>query len=247
MNEENGSGTLTNMFIGHLAEVPGSNPSAGSYRYYATDLIRSTRALFNQSKTQVAHYEYTPYGELYGSSGSVSTTRRYTGHQWDAASKLYFAPYRYYRPDLARWLSPDPAGFVDGLNVYGYVQGNPVMYYDPLGHMRDDCNWRGGDSEKCCDQRYHECMLFCATIPDSKVRRDCEDKCHVARICCQQVTSLRTQRRREGGMYGEVAWLCCHEWSLKGLERIFGDRVKFDPKDPHDCTCKITTYLEGLN
>ncbi len=133
LNEENGSGTLTNMYIGHLAEVPGSNPATGAYRYYATDLIRSTRALFDQSKAQVAGYEYTPYGELYASSGSVSTTHRFTGHDWDATAGHYFAPYRYYRPDLARWLSPDPAGFVDGLNVYGYVRGNPVSQLDPLG------------------------------------------------------------------------------------------------------------------
>ncbi len=31
LNEENGGGTLTNMYIGHLAEVPGSNPATGAW------------------------------------------------------------------------------------------------------------------------------------------------------------------------------------------------------------------------
>ncbi len=148
LNEENGGGTLTNMYIGHLAEVPGSNPATGAWgrenggqsrlRSFVASLgtvpgFRSTRALFDQSKAQVAGYEYTPYGELYASSGTASTTHMFTGHDWDATAGHYFAPYRYYRPDLARWLSPDPAGFVDGLNVYGYVRGNPAMRLDPRG------------------------------------------------------------------------------------------------------------------
>ncbi len=131
------------MYIGHLAEVPGSNPATGAYRYYATDLIRSTRALFDQSKAQVAGYKYTPYGELYASSGTASTTHRFTGHDWDATAGHYFAPYRYYRPDLARWLSPDPAGFVDGLNVNSYALAQPfksvrLAWSASRQHMRHD-------------------------------------------------------------------------------------------------------------
>jgi RHS repeat-associated protein len=48
-------------------------------------------------------------------------------------ANLYFAPYRYYNPQLARWMSRDPLGMVDGPNVYAYVKGMPVAYTDPLG------------------------------------------------------------------------------------------------------------------
>ncbi len=136
------------MYIGHLAEVPGSNPATAAWgrenrgqsrlRSFVASLgtvpgFRSTRALFDQNKAQVAHYEYTPYGELYASSGTASTTHMFTGHDWDATAGHYFAPYRYYRPDLARWLSPDPAGFVAGTNAYLYTQNNPVVFYDKFG------------------------------------------------------------------------------------------------------------------
>jgi uncharacterized protein RhaS with RHS repeats len=38
---------------------------------------------------------------------------------------------RYLAPWLARWISPDSAGAVDGLNLYVYVDNNPLKYRDP--------------------------------------------------------------------------------------------------------------------
>jgi RHS repeat-associated protein len=41
--------------------------------------------------------------------------------------------FRAYDPTTARWLSPDPIEEAGGLNLYGYVGGDPVNYDDPLG------------------------------------------------------------------------------------------------------------------
>lgn len=40
---------------------------------------------------------------------------------------------RYFDPVEGRFLSEDPAGFVDGPNKYTYVHNNPVNYVDPDG------------------------------------------------------------------------------------------------------------------
>jgi hypothetical protein len=32
-----------------------------------------------------------------------------------------------------RWTSPDPLGFEDGPNLYAYVHGNPLRYFDRFG------------------------------------------------------------------------------------------------------------------
>jgi RHS repeat-associated protein len=37
---------------------------------------------------------------------------------------------------LARWINPDSAGVVDGLNLYVYVSNNPLKYIDPAGHVK---------------------------------------------------------------------------------------------------------------
>ncbi|WP_198385852.1 RHS repeat-associated core domain-containing protein, partial [Burkholderia ubonensis] len=41
--------------------------------------------------------------------------------------------YRHYAPWLARWLNPDPAGTVDGLNLYRMVRNNPITLVDSNG------------------------------------------------------------------------------------------------------------------
>ena len=41
--------------------------------------------------------------------------------------------YRNFHPTLGRWIERDPAGYVDGVNLYGYVSGNPAGLTDPSG------------------------------------------------------------------------------------------------------------------
>ena len=46
-------------------------------------------------------------------------------------------------PHMERWLNRDPIGLDGGLNIYGYVEQNPVMYIDPKGldTMCPNGNW----------------------------------------------------------------------------------------------------------
>ena len=46
---------------------------------------------------------------------------------------LYYHGARYYAPWLGRWTSADPAGLVDGANLFVYTHNNPVIYFDPTG------------------------------------------------------------------------------------------------------------------
>ncbi|NLV46076.1 MAG: RHS repeat-associated core domain-containing protein, partial [Candidatus Hydrogenedentes bacterium] len=115
-----------------LASFAGSNPATAEWRYHLTDHLGSVRQLTGQTKAALARYDYAPYGELLRSAGLLLTVG-YTGHLWDNAIGQYYAPFRYYNPQTARWNMRDPLGFVDGPNVYAYVAGNPVNEYDPLG------------------------------------------------------------------------------------------------------------------
>ena len=38
-----------------------------------------------------------------------------------------------YSPTLGRWVQQDPAGYVDGLNLYESAVSNPIGFLDPLG------------------------------------------------------------------------------------------------------------------
>ncbi|MBN2312000.1 MAG: RHS repeat-associated core domain-containing protein [Candidatus Hydrogenedentes bacterium] len=161
INEENSIGSLAMTYAmddpnaevaAILSDVAGTNPSAGTYRYYAHDHLGSTRALRAENKSSLGAYEYSPYGQQYAQSGVAMSALggSFTGKPWDATAQLYYFPYRYYSPDAARWLTRDPLGMVDGPNLYAYTNGGPIDRYDPLGL----------DFQICYEERWY-CMEAC--------------------------------------------------------------------------------------
>ncbi|MCC7527043.1 MAG: RHS repeat-associated core domain-containing protein [Candidatus Melainabacteria bacterium] len=74
--------------------------------------------------------EYGPFGESAALSG---ISFGYTGQRYDAESGLYFYKTRYYSPVIGRFLQPDTIGYGDGLNMYAYVNNQPMDNVDLLG------------------------------------------------------------------------------------------------------------------
>jgi RHS repeat-associated protein len=61
-------------------------------------------------------------------NGAPSTTYRFSTKEWDDDSGLYYFGARYYSPEIGRWTQRDPAGKVDGLNLYLYLDNRPVSW-----------------------------------------------------------------------------------------------------------------------
>ncbi|MGE3663005.1 MAG: SpvB/TcaC N-terminal domain-containing protein [Pseudonocardia sp.] len=87
----------------------------------------------------ISYEEYSPYGsttyQAVRSQTEAPRRYRYTGKERDEESGLCYHGARYYAPWLARWVSPDPAGLVDGPNLYAYVRDNPIRLRDPSGRQ----------------------------------------------------------------------------------------------------------------
>lgn len=102
----------------------------------------------------ITQEEYYPYGgtAVWASRSTSEVTYktiRYSGKERDAAG-LYYYGFRYYQPWIGRWVSADPAGTVDGLNLYCMVRNSPVTESDSLGLMGDciDRSQRANDLAK---------------------------------------------------------------------------------------------------
>lgn len=101
-------------------------------RYDLIDHLGSSNVVVDGDGAQVNREEYTPYGAT--SFGSFARKRyRFTGKERDSESGLAYHGARYYAPWLARWVSPDPAGPVDGVNLHAYAVGDPLRFVDPSG------------------------------------------------------------------------------------------------------------------
>ncbi|GLO57500.1 hypothetical protein PPUJ20066_35360 [Pseudomonas putida] len=118
-------------------------------RYSYADQLGSGCLEVDGSGAVISREEYYPYGgtAVWAARSEVQGRYkfvRYSGKERDATG-LYYYGYRYYQPWLGRWLSADPAGTVDGLNLYAMVRNNPMTLVDELG-LRGGKKKGGGNS-----------------------------------------------------------------------------------------------------
>lgn len=106
-----------------------------------SDMQGSVTALMSGS-TVVERYRYDAYGvrTIYAADGTTvlassayAARYAYTGRPIDATTGLMYYRARWYHASLGRFISRDPAGYVDGGNLYQYVVGNPLWWTDPSG------------------------------------------------------------------------------------------------------------------
>ncbi|AIA46942.1 RHS repeat-associated core domain-containing protein [Serratia sp. FS14] len=108
-------------------------------RYSYDNLTGSCSLELDGDRNVISMEEYYPYGgtALWTARSAVEAeykTVRYSGKERDATG-LYYYGYRYYQPWVGRWLSSDPAGTVDGLNLFRMVRNNPVSMQDNDGRL----------------------------------------------------------------------------------------------------------------
>jgi len=115
---------------------------ADQLRYSVDDHLGSCSLELDKHAGVISHEGYYPYGGTawWAARSKVDAdykTVRYSGKERDACG-LYYYGFRYFAPWLGRWVSPDPAGHVDGVNVYRMVRNNPLRYVDTQGQMAEE-------------------------------------------------------------------------------------------------------------
>ncbi|UBM27366.1 RHS repeat protein [Pseudomonas sp. p1(2021b)] len=108
-------------------------------RYSYDNLLGSSALEVDGAGNLISQEEYYPFGgtAVWAARNEVEAsykTVRYSGKERDATG-LYYYGYRYYQPWAGRWLSADPAGALDGLNLFCMVRNNPATYLDPDGRV----------------------------------------------------------------------------------------------------------------
>jgi len=101
--------------------------------------------LIDSNNTVVASYRYDPFGNLQAMGGWLAAANlyRFSSKEYHPNSGLVYYLYRYYDPNLQRWLNRDPIGMRGGVNLYRFVLNNPLGFADPLG-LVNWCKIRSG-------------------------------------------------------------------------------------------------------
>jgi RHS repeat-associated protein len=82
----------------------------GTTAFYCYDANGNVTDLIGTNGSSVAHYEYDPFGNTIAQSGTLADENpfRFSTKYLDDETGFYYYGYRYYNPQLGRWVNRDP-------------------------------------------------------------------------------------------------------------------------------------------
>jgi len=115
--------------------------------FYQKNQLGSITAISDDKGKVVEEYRYNAFGKIYIRDGKsdnwrefkeskVGNNRLFTGREYDSEVWLYYYRARYYSADLGRFISRDPIGTADNVNLYSYVGNSPIGFVDPMGREK---------------------------------------------------------------------------------------------------------------
>ncbi len=109
--------------------------------WYHKNYLDHVYAVSDDSGDLIEHYRYTAFGEvtIYDENGNLETSSQientimWNTRRLDTVSGYYLYKYRHYDPQLGRWPSRDPIEERGGINLYAFVNNQPINGWDQLG------------------------------------------------------------------------------------------------------------------
>lgn len=133
--EYDGNGTLISRYNHGIGLISKIDATGKEYTYHFNP-TGHTMELTDPTGIVVNQYQYTPFGEYREKEESTPNPFRYVGEfgVQDDDNGLYYMRMRYYSSNIGRFTNEDPLMIYGGdLNLYKYVENNPIISVDPLG------------------------------------------------------------------------------------------------------------------
>ncbi|WP_236478899.1 RHS repeat domain-containing protein, partial [Pseudomonas syringae] len=101
--------------------------------YFHTDQIGTPLEMTDAEGQIVWQAKYRAWGAVEKLVvNEVEQNLRFQGQYFDAETGLHYNTFRYYDPEIGRFITQDPIGLLGGFNLYGYTL-NPLSDIDPWG------------------------------------------------------------------------------------------------------------------
>jgi RHS repeat-associated protein len=110
-----------------------------AHSFYHSDGNGNVTSLVNAAQELVAKYIYDPFGTILAASGALAEANlyRFSSKELHINSGTYYYLYRFYDPNLQRWVNKDPGEERGGTNPYEFVKNDSMNRFDALGLI--DC------------------------------------------------------------------------------------------------------------
>jgi RHS repeat-associated protein len=108
----------------------------GAFYFPCYDQNGNVTEYVDESGSIAAQFAYDAFGNLLTTENSQLATLlslRFSTKYLDPETGFYYYGYRYYDPELGRWLTRDPLEEQGGLNLYGFCGNDAVNKWDKLG------------------------------------------------------------------------------------------------------------------
>lgn len=99
-----------------------ADPASGRRYYVFTDQIACPVAIEDEFGNTVWKADIEPYGRAaIAADSQIEFNLRWPGHYFDPETALHYNRYRYYCPELGRYIQVDPRDLDGGINLYAYT------------------------------------------------------------------------------------------------------------------------------
>ena len=119
--------------IGGILSVSTNIAATSASKYFHSDAMGNVILVSDSDGEQLASYGFTPFGKLVSQIGGYRARFLFSSKEHDLEGSLVHYGLRFFSPAMGRWLSRDPIGERDVLNLYSYVANRPLFSVDPLG------------------------------------------------------------------------------------------------------------------
>jgi RHS repeat-associated protein len=111
------------------------NEHKSEERYPAKERQQSVTAYVDELGDVRAAYALDAFGQTISQGGDMASTfsHRFSTKYADDETELYYYGYRYYAPQLGRWINRDPIEEQGGVNLYGFAKNSPLNNFDLFG------------------------------------------------------------------------------------------------------------------
>lgn len=135
MVELDGSGNVIARFIyADKPNVPSYMVKGGATYRIISDHLGSPRLVVNIATGDVVQrMDYDSFGNIILDTNPGFQPFGFAGGIYDLHTGLVRFGARDYDPQTGRWTAKDPIGLSGGINLYTYVDNNPLNFIDPLG------------------------------------------------------------------------------------------------------------------